>query len=128
MLTAFQKDRYKIIQKYARDPSFKNKLSLQLFLSAVQKQKLKDAAILACLKGVGQDSSAISYFESILEGFPQDVISPFGSSSKPSVIDAQDIYRKALEAFNVDPQSTQYFKNKSIQQGSINESSESNLE
>ena len=116
MLTASQKDKYNTIQKYAKNPSLRNKLSLQLFLDASQKDKLKDAAILACLKGLGQDSSAISYFQSILEGFPQDIQNPFSSNRNIQSMDAQSLYRQALMAFDINPQNTQYFKNKKVKQ------------
>ena len=121
MLTAFQKDKYGIIQRFAQNPTLKNRRALKLLLNSSWNNILKDAMIIASLKGKGADADVILYFSSILQGFPQksyivnESIEYSEKYKNEARIDAQAIYRQALLDFDMNPQQDQYFKAKNNQ-------------
>lgn len=122
MLSAFQKDRYNVIKRYAHNNTIQNKAALNVLLKATRRSFLKDAAFLACLRNMGQDTDVIQYFYSIFQGFPQDIFQRSEQTHTEQKMDAQAIYRQALIAFGYNPQDDPYFKQK--QQENINESIE----
>lgn len=70
--------------------------------------------IIASLNNLIDNQRGFSIIESVLKDKP--VIPPLNieenQSFNISQVDAQTIYRNALQSFGIDPQTTQYFKNK----------------
>lgn len=110
MVNAFQKDTQGIIKRFAKDPSKRNYCALFILIKSVSTKINNNALSLIASGNIKKDQSSIESLMQLLKGFTKK--SKTEKQQEISAIDAQSIYRQALLDFDIDPEETQYFKNK----------------